>query len=108
METLYKAYSKNVLNKKYYFVKKIYHFPEYNQVDDILEGYGMHENFFKACSIAGINDVKVRKYLLAEAEPVILPAKVVHIFRPAKYNPGIFRNFLQTMKWALGQNKATG
>jgi hypothetical protein len=63
METFYKAYTKIEQNKTYYFVKKFLSFPEYQDVEDILEGYGMHTDFNKACSIAGINNPKIRKQL---------------------------------------------
>lgn len=105
MEILYKAYTKTVLNKKYYFVKKIYQFPEFDNVDDIVEGYGMHENFYKACNIAGIASPGIRKMLLAEAEPVLQPGKLISIYRPARQQNGFMQSVL---RWAFGYNKAVG
>jgi len=58
METFYKAYTKTEQNKLYYFVKRYLSFPEYKDVEDILEGYGMHTDFDKACNIAGINNLQ--------------------------------------------------
>ena len=80
METFYKAYTKTTQNKPYYFVKKYLSFPEYKDVEDILEGYGMHTDFNKACSIAGINNPKIRKQLLdgIQAE-VVQQAKVIDL-----------------------------
>ncbi|MEO6405462.1 MAG: hypothetical protein ABIY51_03065 [Ferruginibacter sp.] len=83
METFYKAYSKTVQNKKYYFVKKIAHFPEYKELDDLLIGYGMHVNFNTACSIANVDSKKIRERLLAEAEYVPAVGKLINLYRPA-------------------------
>ncbi len=91
METFYKAYSKMVQNKKHYFVKKIAHFPEYREVDDIVIGYGMHVNFNRACSIANINSQKIRQQLLAEADYVPATGKLVNIYRPVKQQKNLIQ-----------------
>lgn len=79
METFYKAYIKISQNKSYYFVKKYLSFPEYDNVEDILEGYGMHTDFNKACNIAGINDPKVKKQLLDGIQTASPQAKVIDL-----------------------------
>ncbi len=79
METFYKAYTKISQNKLTYFVKKYRAFPEYENVDDILEGYGMHTDFHKACSIAGINDPQIRKQLLDGIEAAAPQAKIIDL-----------------------------
>ncbi len=79
METFYKAYSKTVQNKQYYFVKKYLSFPEYKEVADILEGYGMHTDFNKACDIAAVNNFDVRKKLLLEIQSSAPQAKVIEL-----------------------------
>ena len=80
METFYKAYTKTEQNKLYYFVKRYLSFPEYKEVEDILEGYGMHTDFNKACSIAGINNPSIRKQLLDSIQGVAIPqAKVIDL-----------------------------
>ena len=66
MEIFYNVYTKTVQNKLYYFVKKYLSFPEYKDLADIIHGYGMHTDFNKACRIAGINDLKIRKKLFDE------------------------------------------
>ena len=79
MEIFYNAYTKIVQNKTYYFVKKFLTFPEYKEVEDILEGYGMHTDFNKACSIAGIDSLNVRKQLLDEIQQTAHQAKVIDL-----------------------------
>jgi hypothetical protein len=65
METLYTTYIKVIDNTHYYFVKKYTHFPELKGVPDILESYGMHTDFDKACDIAQVNDEAVRQQLFS-------------------------------------------
>ena len=79
METFYKAYTKMSQNKSYYFVKKYLSFPEYNDVEDILEGYGMHTDFNKACSIAGVLDSRIRKQLLDGMQSETPQAKIIEL-----------------------------
>lgn len=79
METFYKAYSKQVDDQLTYFVKRYLHFPEYNGVADILEGYGMHTDFEKACSIAGIESPKIRKQIFEEMLASAPQAKVIDL-----------------------------
>lgn len=79
MENFYTAYTKVIENKTYYFVKKYMIFPEFKDVSPALESYGMHTDFNKACSIASINDPKIREQLLNEAEGTIQQAKVIDL-----------------------------
>ena len=79
METFYKAYSKQVDDQLTYFVKRYLHFPEYSGVADILEGYGMHTDFEKACSIAGIENQKIRKQIFEDMQAAAPQAKVIDL-----------------------------
>lgn len=79
METFYTAYTKLLDYKTYYFVKKFTAFPELKDVSPVLESYGMHTNFDKACSIAGITDAAVKQQLLQQAEENTQRAKVVEL-----------------------------
>jgi len=79
METFYTAYTKLLDYKTYYFVKKFIAFPELKDVSPVLESYGMHVNFDKACSIAGITDAAVKQQLLQQAEENTQRAKVVEL-----------------------------
>lgn len=80
METYYTAYTKFLDFKTYYFVKKYNVFPEYKDVPPIMESYGMHTDFEKACSIAGITDPLIREKLFLLTEEENIPqAKVVDL-----------------------------
>ncbi|MEP7107562.1 MAG: hypothetical protein ABI760_06255 [Ferruginibacter sp.] len=79
MENFYTSYTKLIENKTYYFVKKFMVFPEFKNVAPVLESYGMHTDFNKACSIALIHDPKIREQLLNEAEGNVQQAKVIDL-----------------------------
>jgi hypothetical protein len=79
MENFYTAYTKVVEGKTYYFVKKFLRFPEIKDLAPVLESYGMHTDFEKACAIAGVSDLKIKEQLLAEAQATIPQAKVIDL-----------------------------
>jgi len=79
METFYTAYTKLLDFKVYYFIKKFSAFPDLKNVSPVLESYGMHTDFDKACSIAGIHDPAVKAELLKEAEANTQRAKVIDL-----------------------------
>jgi hypothetical protein len=84
MEYLYTVHTKLIDSKTYYFVKKLMALSEFKGSTDVVVGFGMHNDFDKACSIAGIDDLECRKKLLHDfekqgqpAEPIISPVKPV-------------------------------
>lgn len=79
METFYIAYTKLLDYKTYYFIKKFSAFPEFKNVSPVLIAYGMHTNFDKACSIAGVTDAAVKQQLMAQAEQNTNRAKVIEL-----------------------------
>jgi hypothetical protein len=79
MENFYTAYTKVVQNTTFYFVKKYVLFPEYKDVSGVLESYGMHTDFNRACQIALIKDDEIRKQLLADLQDNQTSAKVIHM-----------------------------
>ena len=79
MENFYTAYTRVVQNTTFYFVKKYLTFPEYKDVPGVLESYGMHTDFNRACKIAQINDKEIRNNLLANLETNQNSAKVIHM-----------------------------
>ena len=79
MENFYTAYTKVVQNTTFYFVKKYVTFPEYKDVPGVLESYGMHTDFNRACHIALINDKEIRKHLLADLQNNPSSAKIIHM-----------------------------
>ena len=79
MENFYTAYTRIVQNTTFYFVKKYVTFPEYKDTPGVLESYGMHTDFNRACQIAQINDKEIRNNLLANIENNPNSAKVIHM-----------------------------
>jgi hypothetical protein len=79
MENIYTAYTKIIESKTYYFVKKFLAFPEYQNVEPVLESYGMHTDFNKACNIAGVYDAAIKERLLHEANGTLQQAKIIDL-----------------------------
>jgi hypothetical protein len=71
MEQYYTSYTKTINNTSYYFVKKYTRYPEFKGAPSILESYGMHTSFDKACSIAAVCDPAIKERLLKEASPAL-------------------------------------
>jgi len=91
MENIYNAYSKVIHGQTYFFVKKYLSFPEFNNVPDVLVGYGMHVDFDKACKIAMINNQEIKDRLrkmeqeqAPQAKIFNLPAHPAGVHRRAK------------------------
>ncbi|MEO8415255.1 MAG: hypothetical protein ABI472_16470 [Ginsengibacter sp.] len=77
MENIYSAYVRTVNGDAFYFVKKYQVFPEYKEVPPILEHYGMHTDFQKACEIAMISDSAIQQQLINELGlKTVLPAVI--------------------------------
>lgn len=66
MEKFYNAYEKKINDVTFYFVKQYHAFPEYKNVAPILDTYGMHRDFEKACKIAIVDDPEVQQKLAAK------------------------------------------
>ncbi len=79
MENYYIAYTKVVQSATFYFVKKYITFPEYKDVPGVLESYGMHTSFERACEIAGLQDKEIRKNLLEDIQSDESDAKIVYM-----------------------------
>lgn len=77
MKTFYTAYTKEVLGTTYYFVKQFISFPEFNNVPDVLENYGMHKEFDEACKIAKVADAEIRQQLLKNIQDLTENARVI-------------------------------
>ena len=78
MENFYTAYTKPINGVTFHFVKHFQTFPEYKDVPPLLENYGMHTNFYKACKIAGIQDKAIQKQLF---ETIYSSAEIIHMNR---------------------------
>jgi hypothetical protein len=81
MENFYTAYRKTIDGVTFYFVKKYQTFPEYKDVPSVLENYGMHTDFKKACKIAMISDKAIQQQLLDTLEIKTTQTKVIQLNR---------------------------
>ena len=79
MENFYTAYTKVVQNTTFYFVKKYVTFPEYKDVPGVLESFGMHADFNRACEIAAVTDEEIRKNLFTDIQSDENSAKIIHM-----------------------------
>jgi len=79
MQNVYTAYTKVIDGTAYFFIKEFLVFPELKNVSPVLEKYGMHTDFDKACDIASLHDNLIKKQLLAEIENHSPLAKVIEI-----------------------------
>ena len=97
MENIYTAYTKVIDGKVYYFVKKFSHFSEVKNTPDILESFGMHADFDRACDIAKIKDESVRLKLW---NTVSTPAdtKVIEMAERPRHAKAWFPN-LHSLRW---------
>ncbi len=87
MDTFYTAYLRFVNGSPLYFVKKFSTFPELNGVPPILENYGMHTDFHRACKIAKVKDPSVIERLLGEIKSEESnTAKVISMNSPQAIN----------------------
>ena len=80
MKPFYTAYAKSIDGTTFYFVKVFRTFPEYKTVPPILESYGMHPNFEKACNIAEIYDKEIQQELLNKLERDTASANVLPVY----------------------------
>ncbi|MEO5649665.1 MAG: hypothetical protein ABIR03_07045 [Ginsengibacter sp.] len=77
MEIIYTAYTREVNNQILFFVKKFTSFPDYENAPKVLDNYGMHSNFFRACDIAEIYDEAIINNLLDQLHIIPESAKVI-------------------------------
>ncbi len=92
MENIYEAYTREINNRTYFFVKKKTRFPELTGMPEVLDSYAMHVDFQKACRIARINDVSIINYLMESVHIVPESARVVPMVREKSFNKAIIRN----------------
>ncbi|MBA3675580.1 MAG: hypothetical protein H0W75_11620 [Chitinophagaceae bacterium] len=77
MKYFYTVYTKPLQGTNHYFVKKFITFPEYTNVPDVLESFGMHTDFNEACRIAKVIDEDIKQQLLKNLENNVTDAKVI-------------------------------
>ncbi len=101
MEKMYISYTKKSGQRTYYFVKCFLIFPDLKNVSPVLEGYGMHEDFNKACNIAAVYDSNLKKQLLDQIDDTGSKAKVVAINKINSPIKMIFYNLQQSINKCL-------
>ncbi|CAN5161496.1 hypothetical protein BH09BAC2_BH09BAC2_13900 [soil metagenome] len=79
MKYIYTAYTKVINNVTFYFVKKYLTFPQYKNVRDMLEGFGMHTTFEGACNIAKLEDENIKLQLLNQIQEPPSATKVIQM-----------------------------
>lgn len=79
MEHIYISYCKKIDNSNFYFIKKFQVYPELFNIPPMLEGYGMHTNFDKACSLAGIYEQQIKNRLLQDVADTDMGGKVIEM-----------------------------
>jgi hypothetical protein len=77
MANVYTAYTRTIQDKVHFFVKKFQSFPDLKNVPPVLESFGMHTDFDKACSIASIHDARIREQILNDLNSGMPQAKVI-------------------------------
>lgn len=97
MENIYKAYTKEINGKTFYFVKKFSIFPEYENSPKVLDSMGMHIDFFKACNIAKIDDDMVVSKLMNELHIIPDSARVIHMHRVKAMTHSLIKNTHQAI-----------
>ncbi|MCO6497120.1 MAG: hypothetical protein J5I50_05605 [Chitinophagaceae bacterium] len=103
----YVASVREINDQAHYVIKKYSYFPEFPEVPEVLDSMGMHQDFLKACSLAGVEDEQVIDDLMAALGLRKESGKVVRIYyvnHDAKQkSASIFRfpqSWLSKLKWA--------
>ncbi len=97
MENIYKAYTKEINDKTFYFVKKFSTYPEYENSPQVLDAMGMHKDFFKACKIAKIEDEAIIRTLMNELHIIPDSARIIHMHRVKAMTHSIIKNTHQAI-----------
>ena len=91
MENIYKAYTKEINGKVFYFVKKFSIFPEFEDLQ-VLDSIGMHTDFFKACRIAKVEDDIIINKLMNELHLIPESARIIHLHKVKAMTHSLIKN----------------
>ncbi|MEO6838152.1 MAG: hypothetical protein ABI185_07170 [Ginsengibacter sp.] len=97
MESIYKAYTKEINGVLHYFVKKYSIFPEYEGFPEVLDTIGMHNDFYKACDIAKIYDEIIIGKLMKELHIIPESARVIHMHGVKAVTHSLIKNTHQAI-----------
>lgn len=102
MENIYTAYTKSIDGVTFHFVKHFQTFPEYKNVPPLLENYGMHPNFYKACKIARVEDKAIQEQLWDSINETAGSAEIIRM-NHSRFNMYHYRirhiNFPALLSW---------
>lgn len=98
MEYLYTAYTKTINGCEYYFIKRFMIFAEVEEGCQILDNYGMHIDFHKACKIAGITDQTIKEQLWFQVEPQAREARIIKMHIPSRETK-VRRIYFNELMW---------
>ena len=97
MESIYKAYTKEINGALHYFVKRYSTFPEYENFPEVLDTLGMHTDFYKACDIAKIYDEIIIAKLMKELHIIPESARVIHMHGVKAVTHSLIKNTHQAI-----------
>jgi hypothetical protein len=97
MKNIYKAYTREVNGKLFYFVKKYTCFPEWENVPSVLDAMGMHTDFYKACDIAGLYDEIIIAQLMNELHIIPESARIIHLHGVKAMTHSLIKNTQQAI-----------
>ena len=103
MENIYKAYTKEINGKNFYFVKKFSVFPEIDDCPPVLETMGMHPNFYKACGIAEVHDEAAINRMMNQLHIIPDSARIIHMTKAKSFTHSLLKNTQHAFfkfKWA--------
>ncbi len=92
MENFYNAYTREINGKTFYFVKRFSLFPEFENCPTILDGMGMHTNFYKACDIARVLDDVAVNRLMNQLHIIPESARVIHMTKVKSMTHSFLKN----------------
>jgi hypothetical protein len=97
MENIYKAYTKEINGKIFYFVKKFSVFPEYENSPKVLDAMLINTYFYKSCNIAKIDDDIVVRNLMNELHIIPDSARVIHMHGVKAMTHSLIKNTQQAI-----------
>lgn len=92
MENIYKAYTREINGRTFYFIKKFSVFPGHDNYPCIMDRMGMHTNFYKACDIAQIYDDSVIGKLKNELHIMPESTRVIHMAKIKSRTNSLLKN----------------
>lgn len=97
MKSVYKAYTKEINGKVFYFIKKYTIFPDYEGFPSVLDTMGMHTDFYKACDIAKVTEESIIAKLMNELHIIPESARVIEMHGMKAMTHSLMKNTHQAI-----------